>query len=122
MFSPSGHVLTIYVLEGVPWKELSSGRSHFSFKFDFQSENELLFFNLNFEKKKKKTNEELFELCNNCVIWSWASPSLQLEMNLDSFLSSYKNGGGKRRRGKKMLSLRNYSSHLNLHYINVCLY
>lgn len=35
MFSPSGHVLTIYVLEGVPWKELNSGRSHFSFKFDF---------------------------------------------------------------------------------------
>lgn len=51
MLSPSSHFLTVYVFQGVPWKELNSGRSHFSFKFDFQSENELLFFNLNFEKK-----------------------------------------------------------------------
>lgn len=55
MFSPSGYVWTIYVLEGVPWKELNSGRSHFSFKFDFQGENELLFFSLNFEKHSVKS-------------------------------------------------------------------
>lgn len=73
MFSPSGHVWTIYVLEGVPWKELNSGRSHFSFKFDFQSENELLFFNLNFERFQWRAFRTL---CSDCVLRSWGSPSL----------------------------------------------
>lgn len=97
MFSPSGHVLTIYALEGVPRKELNSERSHFSFKFDFQSENELLFFNLNLEKK---FNEELLELCSDCVIWNWASHLCSQKWILTGFFVAIKMKR-ERERGKK---------------------
>jgi hypothetical protein len=76
IFSPSGRFLTICALEGVPGKELISGRSHFSFKFNFQSENELLFFSLELEKNTR-TVQLLYK-------WNWVFPSLQPEMKLDS--------------------------------------
>lgn len=67
------------------------------------------------------SNEALLQLCTDCVIWDCASPSLWPEMNPDNFVCYYKTGE-REEEVKKMLSLGNSPSYLNLSYINVCSY
>lgn len=63
MFPPVT-ALTIYVREGFTGNELNSGRSQFTFSLAFQSENELLVFDLKLLKLEKSSNKEVSELCS----------------------------------------------------------